>query len=416
MPSPRNNTVTVDEARRDILSHVAPITRTENLPVARSLGRVIRETVKSPVDIPAYTNSAMDGYAFDSSVLPAEADATVRLGLAGESLAGHPFTGAVPLRSAVRITTGAVMPASCDTVIPFEKTQSDSFTVAFTTGDAKAGANVRRQGETLKAGDVAIAAGTRLTAAHAALLANLGIASVKVTAPVRAGIIATGDELVNPGQVCPADHIYNANSTALAVLLTGLGAEAIDYGIVPDAADAVNVAFSRAARECDIIFTSGGAAAGEADFTHKVLQERGTILPWNVNMRPGKPMRFGTLAGKPVFLLPGNPVAAFVTFLEFARGAVLAMAGVPAESSAPREFPVRLAKDVKKKDGRAEFMRAVLTVTEAGEVAAMPLKDQGSAALTNLTGSDVILALPTKGAFIPAGSLVTAQLLSELAR
>ncbi len=404
--------VSVDEARRDILSHVTALSRFEDVPSAAAAGRVSTETVESPVAVPAYTNSAMDGFAYTAATLPA--GDSVTLPIAGESLAGHPCLHAIPAGAACRITTGAKFPEGCDTVIPFEKTTSDGRTVTFARDAVKAGANVRHQGETLRPGDVVIAAGTRLTPAHAALLANLGFSKITVTAPVRAAVIATGDELVEPGRPCPEDRLYNANSTALTSLLSALGCDVVDFGIVPDAPDAVQEAFLRAAEDCDIVFTSGGAAAGEADFTHKVLEAEGEIRPWEVSMRPGKPMRFGLLSEKPVFLLPGNPVAAVVTFLEFARPAILAMAGVAGDAVLPVEIPLKLAADAKKKDGRAEFMRARLTVDENGEAAALPLKDQGSAALTNLTGSDLILALPAEGSLIPSGTLVPAQLLSEL--
>ncbi len=406
--------VSVEEARRDILSHVTALQRSETVPSEAVAGRVAAQTVTSPVAVPAYTNSAMDGFAYAAAALPEGRDVT--LPLAGESLAGHPCRSVIPSGAACRITTGARLPDGCDTVIPFEKTLSDGFTVTFPRDAVKAGANVRRQGETLQPGDVVLTAGTRLTPAHAALLANLGFSQVTVAAPVRAAVIATGDELVPPGRPCPEDRLYNANTTALKALLTALGCEVTDFGIVPDDASAVKDALRSAAADCDIVFTSGGAAAGEADFTHKVLEAEGEIRPWEVSMRPGKPLRFGLLAGKPVFLLPGNPVAAVVTFLEFARAAVLALAGVPAEAALPAAFPVRLATDVKKKDGRAEFLRARLTVNDAGEAAAAPLKDQGSAALTNLTESHLILCLPAEGSLLPAGTLVPAQLLSDLMR
>lgn len=406
--------VSVDEARRDILSHVTALARFEDIPSAAVAGRVAAETAESPVAVPAYTNSAMDGYAYAAASLPA--GETVTLALAGESLAGHPCLHTILSGAACRITTGAKLPDGCDTVIPFEKTTADDRTVTFPRDAVKAGANVRHQGETLKPGDAVIAAGTRMTPAHAALLANLGFAKIAVTAPVRAAVIATGDELVEPGRPCPENRLYNANSTALTALLTALGCEVVDFGIVPDAADAVRDALRQAAAECDIVLTSGGAAAGEADFTHKVLEAEGEIRPWEVSMRPGKPMRFGLLEKKPVFLLPGNPVAAVVTFLEFARAAILAMAGVAGDAVLPVAIPMKLAADTKKKDGRAEFMRARLTVTASGEAAALPLKDQGSAALTNLTGSDLILALPAEGSLLAAGTIVSAQLLSELMR
>ena len=410
MPSVALRHVSVDEARAFIFSQVQPIPRFETVSLTEAVGRIAAESVESPTAIPAYTNSAMDGFAFCAADLQGE---TVALKLTGESLAGHPYSGRVAAGEAVRITTGAAVPADCDTVIPFEKTTETAGTVTFSADAVLPGDNIRHRGETVSVGDIVISRGTRLTAAHAALLANLGLARVTVTAPVRAAVIATGDELVEPGQPCSENHLYNANSTMLTALLTALKADVVDFGIVPDKPDAVRDAFLRAADECDILFTSGGAAAGEADFTHKILEDEGEIAPWQINMRPGKPMRFGRLRGKPVFLLPGNPVACAVTFMEFARATVLALSDAADEVTLPRTFPVILACDVKKKEGRAEFMRATLERTTEG-LSARPLKDQGSAALTTLTEADVILTLPAEGHEFPAGTVVKAQLLSEL--
>ena len=397
MPSVALRHVSVDEARAFIFSQVQPIPRFETVSLTEAVGRIAAESVESPTAIPAYTNSAMDGFAFCAADLQGE---NVALKLTGESLAGYPYSGRVAAGEAVRITTGAAVPADCDTVIPFEKTTETAGTVTFSA-------------DAVLPGDIVISRGTRLTAAHVALLANLGLARVTVTAPVRAAVIATGDELVEPGQPCSENHLYNANSTMLTALLTALKADVVDFGIVPDKPDAVRDAFLRAADECDILFTSGGAAAGKTDFTHKILEAEGEIAPWQINMRPGKPMRFGRLRGKPVFLLPGNPVACAVTFMEFARATVLALSDAADEVTLPRTFPVILACDVKKKEGRAEFMRATLERTTSG-LSARPLKDQGSAALTTLTEADVILTLPAEGHEFPAGTVVKAQLLSEL--
>lgn len=231
MPSVALRHVSVDEARALIFSQVQPIPRFETVSLTDAVGRIAAESVESPTAIPAYTNSAMDGFAFCAADLQEE---TVALKLTGESLAGHPYSGRVAAGEAVRITTGAAVPADCDTVIPFEKTTETAGTVTFSADAVLPGDNIRHRGETVSVGDIVISRGTRLTAAHAALLANLGLARVTVTAPVRAAVIATGDELVEPGQPCSENHLYNANSTMLTALLTALKAEVVDFGIVPD--------------------------------------------------------------------------------------------------------------------------------------------------------------------------------------
>lgn len=401
--------VSVDEARRDIFSHTAPLARFEEISISEAVGRICADAVESDVAVPAYTNSAMDGFAF---AFDAGEDVTT-LVLVGESLAGHPFAGTVPAKSAVRITTGARLPDGCDTVIPYEKTTSDGHTVTFSTQAVKAGANVRHRGESIAPGDIVMTAGTRITPTHAALLANLGIARLSVFARVRVAVIATGDELIEPGNPCPDNHLYNANSTALTALAKALDAEVIDFGILPDRADVIKETFLRAADECDLILTSGGAAASQTDFTHQVFEAYGQLQPWCINMRPGKPMRFGLLSEKPVFLLPGNPVAAFVTFLEFARGAILHLGGLEEGACLPATLPVILGQDVKKKMGRIEFMRARLEIRQ-GQLVAFPLKDQGSAALTNLTDSNILLVLAADKDFFSAGTVIDGQPLNSL--
>ena len=204
MPSVALRHVSVDEARESIFSQIQPIPRFETVSLTEAVGRIAAESVESPTAIPAYTNSAMDGFAFCAADLQGK---TVALKLTGESFAGHPYSGRVAAGEAVRITTGAAVPADCDTVIPFEKTTVSAGTVTFSADAVLPGDNIRHQGETVSVGDIVISRGTRLTAAHAALLANLGLARVTVTAPVRAAVIATGDELVEPGQPCSENHL-----------------------------------------------------------------------------------------------------------------------------------------------------------------------------------------------------------------
>ena len=399
--------LTVQQARAFILSRIKALPQ-ESVPVQHAARRVLAQDIASPADIPAYTNSAMDGFALRCSALAADAPAVLRI--AGEALAGHPFTGSVKAHETIRITTGAAVPAWADAVIPFEKVVEENGAITLQPGSVRPGANIRRQGELLRAGDAALSRGRRLSRADAAFLASLGIASVPVARSPVVSLLITGDELVAPGEPCPSGKIYDANSLAVQSLIESAGGICQNFGILADDPQVLRETLEAALAVSDMIILSGGAADSKADFSHRILSEIGSIEPWTVNMRPGRPMRFARIKDTPAFILPGNPVAAFVTFLEFVRGALLAMQG--AERIWPEQIQAFAECDIRTKPGRAEFVRG-FAHTEGGRVLVRPVASQSSASLSTLTDCNALIAVDHDET-VQAGALVSVQLLDRL--
>ena len=404
--------ITVEEARKDILKKVSRNISAVQKPLRDIVGCILAQDVASPIAVPAYTNSAMDGFAFKASDLRGKKELT--LTVAGTSYPGHPYKERIKTGQCVKITTGGAVPAGCDTVIAFEKVTDKGDTVTFDTAVVRKGDNLRLKGEEVTVGQTVLAKGIRINPAHVAVLASLGYSEAMIYEPFRVGLIATGDELISPGRPCPPERLYNANSHFLAALLRNLGVEVTDFGIIRDDPNAIRQAILYAKQNCSLIICTGGAAASATDFTHQVVESLGKICRWTVNMRPGRPMRFAVVERRPLFMLPGNPVAAFVTFLEFVRGTILYMQGQDAPDCWPHSITARAGCDIKKKPGRAEFMRAKLAINAKGVLTATPLKNQGSAATTVLTEADGLIALPHETDFVKKGEPVTVHLLTLL--
>lgn len=399
--------MTVQQARALILSRIKALPQ-EWGSVRHAAGRVLAADIASPADIPAYTNSAMDGFALASSSLAPDAPSVLRI--AGEALAGHPFTGSVGQNETIRITTGAAVPDWADAVIPFEKVQEEAGAIRLQPGSVRPGANIRRQGELLRAGSAALPRGRRLSRADAAFLASLGLASIPLAQSPVVSLLVTGDELVAPGEPCPDGKVYDANSLALHSLIESAGGICQNFGILADDPQVLRETLEAALSVSDMIILSGGAADSKADFSHQIISEIGSIEPWTVNMRPGRPMRFARIKDTPVFILPGNPVAAFVTFLEFVRGALLAMQG--ADSIWPDELRATAECDIRTKPGRAEFVRGFVH-TQSGRLLVRPAASQSSASLCTLSDCNAIIAVDHNET-VHAGGLVSVQLLERL--
>lgn len=404
------NSYTVSQARDYIVSRLPTLT-TETVRIRDAVGRILAQDIRSPLDMPAYDNSAMDGFAFHHDVLT-ETDA-VQLPIAGESLAGHPYTQSVPLGSCIRITTGALVPDGCDTVIPWERTESTDRHVCFAPGAVRSCANVRMQGENIAKGQIVLPKGTRIEPLHVGLLASIGVAEIPTCISPKVAVIATGDELLQPGTPYVENRIYNANTDLLIGLLNSMHVDYVDFGALKDDARQVRDTLSAAAEQCDLILITGGAADSKADISQQVIRELGQIADWTIFMRPGHPMRFAQICDVPAFILPGNPVAAGVTFLEFARGALLHMQG--AETIWPETSTAVTTVGIKKKSGRAEFVRARVAVDEHNRCVVTPVQDQGSASLLPLAQADVIIALDHNEE-AQAGDVVTIHRLDRLVR
>jgi molybdopterin molybdotransferase len=410
------NALPVAQAQ-DFIARLVPVVQTVEMRAIRdALGRVLARDIVSAIDVPAHDNSAMDGYALRGSEL--HADASTRLRIVGSGLAGQNFAGAVPLGGCVRITTGAVMPAGLDTVVPQEFTRLDGDAVLVPPGLLRAGDNRRLAGEDLARGEAALAAGRVLRPADLGLLASLGLAEVPVRRRLRVAFFSTGDELRSIGEPLDTGCVYDSNRYTLWGMLQRLGVEAIDLGVVRDDPAALREAFSQAAACADAVITSGGVSVGEADHTKHIMAELGEVLFWKIAMRPGRPMAIGRI-GTPtaaegriggsgaqaiLFGLPGNPVAVMVTFYAFVRDALLHMAGASAQP-----LPLLRAASVapiRKKAGRTEYQRGIVSRAADGSWQVAITGSQGSGILRSMSQANGMVLLHHDQGNVAAGELV----------
>lgn len=342
----------VDQALDLLKERLRPVAAIETVPLAGAMGRVLAQDMRAARSNPPQPNSAVDGYGFAGGAGEGAHELPL---IDGRAAAGVPFDGAVPSGHAIRILTGAAVPEGVDTVILEEDVTSDGTRIAF-RGPLKAGANTRRAGEDVKAGDVALRAGRRITAADLALLSAVGHAEVPVRQRLRVAVLSTGDELVEPGEAAGPGQIYDANRPMLLAMAEAFGFAAHDMGRAPDDRAALRAALDAAAEKADVILTSGGASAGDEDHVSALLKEAGAMQEWRIAIKPGRPLALGMWQGVPVFGLPGNPVAAMVCTLIFARPAMDLLAG--ADWREPQGYELPAAFEKRKKPGRREYLRA----------------------------------------------------------
>jgi molybdopterin molybdotransferase len=407
------NSLPVDRARELILQLISPITGHDQVFIRQALDRVLAADVISPVDVPAHDNSAMDGFALRAEDLAAEGE--TRLRIIGTAFAGRALESKVGAGETARIMTGAVLPAGVDCVAVQEVVKVEGDFAIIPPGQRR-DQNVRRAGEDLTAGKPALAAGKKLRPAELGILASLGIAEVAVKRRLRVALFSTGDELASIGQTLSPGQVYDSNRYTLWGMLTRLGCEVIDLGVVRDDPLALEAALLEAAQNADAIITSGGVSVGEADFIKELMTRLGEVAFWKIAMKPGRPMAFGKIgSGKEsawLFGLPGNPVAVMVTFYQFVRPALLKLAGVTPQSTFPG-FPARCSEAMKKGKGRTEFQRGVL-FQENGEWCVRPTGAQGSGVLRSMAEADCFIVLEPDREKVGAGETVMVQLMTGL--
>ncbi len=401
------NSMPVDKAREFIRGQLQPVAGAERIAIRTALGRVLAVDVISPLDVPAHDNSAMDGYALRFADLNSGGE--TRLKVAGTAFAGKPFAGTPAKGECVRIMTGAVIPPGTDTVVMQEHASVEGGFVRIGAGHRQ-GQNLRRAGEDLRAGQAVLPAGKVMRPAELGLLASLGIGEVSVFRRLRVAFFSTGDELVSIGTVPEEGQIYDSNRYTIHGMLTRLGCEVMDMGVVRDDPALLERAFGEAAAMADVVITSGGVSVGEADFIKDLLDRLGEVLFWKIAMKPGRPLAYGRIAGAHFFGLPGNPVSVMVTFYQFVRDALRVLQGERDVAPAPA-FKAVCTSKLKKAPGRTEFQRGVLSRDASGRLTVAVTGDQGSGILRSMSEANCFIILPTDQGNVEPGAEVEVQLM-----
>lgn len=396
--------LSVAQGRQRILDAVEVIDGVEYVPLLDAPGRVLAATVVSPVDVPPFANSAMDGYALRSADCNGSG---VRLTVIGSCFAGAPFAAELQAGQCVRIMTGAPLPAGADAVVMQEQVTREDTGIRLQTHQPGAGEHVRYAGEDTRCGDVVLDAGTRLGAAEVGLLASVGVAGVQVRRRLRVAFFSTGNELTSVGNPLAPGQIYDCNRYTLHALLAQAGLECHDLGAIADDREAVRAAFRRAGAIADLVLTSGGVSVGEADYVTETLGELGEIDFWRMAMKPGKPLAFGRLQGARFFGLPGNPVSVMATFYQFVLPAIRKMMGEKPHT--PLVLQVRSGETLQKAPGRAEFQRGILRRDAQGKWEVTSTGKQESHLLSSMSKANCFILLPAESAGAHAGDLVSVQ-------
>ena len=395
----------VEKAREAMRACITPIADTERVAVRAALGRVLAQEIVPSINVPAHDNSAMDGYAVRF------ADIEKPLSEIGTALAGKPFSGTVGAGQCVRIMTGAVMPAGADTVVIQEVVKREGNRISVPPGQKRA-QNVRYAGEDLKIGVPVLAPGKYLRPAELGLMASLGLADVEVRRKLRVAFFSTGDELQSIGTKLKEGEVYDSNRYTLHGMLSRLGVEIEDLGVVRDDPHALEAALQRAAK-ADAIITTGGVSVGEADFIRALMAKLGEVLFWKIAMRPGRPMAFGRIGSAWLFGLPGNPVAVMVTFYQFVRDALLHLSGRNDDYAIPL-LRASAAENLRKVPGRTEYQRGVL-YRDGGEWKVRITGQQGSGVLRSMAEANCFIVLEHERGQVRAGDVVSVQLFEGLA-
>ena len=399
------NSLNMDQAIEKIHAMLRPVESFEQLDIRQSLNRVLFEDIKSTINVPSHTNSAMDGYAIQFS------EQEKPLEVVGSAFAGKPFEGELQSGQAIRIMTGASMPSGADSVVMQEHVEREDNIIRLTK-TLKQGENVREKGEDLAIGESALTKGRLLQASDIGLLASMGISEVKVARKLRVAFFSTGDELKNVGETLEAGQIYDSNRYTIYAMLKNLGCEVVDMGIIPDNEEKIESAFKIASANADVLITSGGVSVGDADFVKLTLEKLGKVNFWKIAMKPGRPLAVGTLQNCYFFGLPGNPVSAMVTFYQFVRPALRFLMG---QTQFENHFlQLKCISPLKKRPGRVEFQRGIYFQDENGQFVVKSTGNQGSHVLSSMSKANCFIILDQDQGKVEAGSLVKVQTFESL--
>ena len=388
-------------AQQYILSNITPVSETEIIPLRDALNRIVATDIRSTINVPGHTNSAMDGYAIRSGDIPDFG--TNMLNLIGTAWAGRPYEKAVGPGECVRIMTGAAMPKASDTVVMQEQVQINDDHIIIDSNQ-KPGQNVRQAGEDIAENDLVFTYGKYLQASDVGLIASLGIEEIEVVRKLKVAFFSTGDELVSIGTPLKTGQIYDSNRYTLWCMLARLNVEIIDLGVVRDTPEAVEQAFIDASQKADIIITSGGVSVGDADFVKSTLDKLGEVNFWKVSMKPGRPLAFGKVKNASFFGLPGNPVSVMVTFYIFVQQAIEKMSG--REPHTRIKLKAKSKSTLRKRPGRVEYQRGVFEINDCGEVLVEKTGAQGSGILRSMSDANCFIFLPLECEGVEKGDMV----------
>jgi len=400
------NAMQIESAKKLISSFIKPIKETESIKLIDSLNRVLAVNLVSPINVPNYDNSAMDGFGFNISSLKN----TKKLKVKDTVLAGKPIKSSVKVGEAIQIMTGGKIPKGVDTVIPIELVKYVNNEIAFIEMP-KIGANIRKCGEDIKQKDIVLSKGTLLHPAELGLIASLGLSKIKVFKKLKVGFFSTGDEIVKVGGEIKSGQVYNSNHFTIYSMLSRLNIETIDLGLIPDSKIIIKNTLLKAAKQADVIITTGGVSVGEADYMKEVLKEVGQVLFWKLSIKPGRPMAYGKIHKADFFGLPGNPVSAMVTFYQIVQGALKSRMGLKIDDEIPL-LKVECVESIFKRPGRTEFQRGVLF--QSNEVWKVKTTGkQGSGILSSMSKANCFIVLSANRGAIKAGEIVDIQLMDS---
>ena len=400
------NAMQIESAKKLISSFIKPIKETESIKLIDSLNRVLALNLVSPINVPNYDNSAMDGFGFNISSLKN----TKKLMVKDTVLAGKPIKFSVKDGEAIQIMTGGKIPKGVDTVIPIELVKYVNNEITFIEMP-KIGANIRKCGEDIKHKDIVLNKGTLLHPAELGLIASLGLSKIKVFKKLKVGFFSTGDEIVKVGAKIKSGQVYNSNHFKIYSMLNRLNIESIDLGLIPDSKIIIKNTLLKAAKQADVIITTGGVSVGEADYMKEVLKEVGQVLFWKLSIKPGRPMAYGKINKTDFFGLPGNPVSAMVTFYQIVQGALKIRMGLTLEDAIPL-LKVECVESIFKKPGRTEFQRGMLFETN-GLWKVKTTGQQGSGILSSMSKANCFIVLGSDRGAVKAGEMVNIQLMES---
>lgn len=392
--------LSVVQGQEKILSLVNTVSEIEACKIENAYGRVLAEHIISPVNVPQYTNSAMDGYAIRSDDVDRDSYQVV-----AEVMAGHAYNQPLQVGQAVKIMTGAPTPRNGDTVVMREQASQEGDKVTFNGANIKAGQNVRQAGEDLAIGSDVFTAGTRLASPEMGMIASLGFGEANVFRKLKVAVFSTGDEVQAPGTEQKANSIYDSNRFTIMGMLEKLGCEILDFGILEDNEQLMIEALENASAQADVVMTSGGVSVGDADYIKLALDKLGQIDFWRINMRPGRPLAFGQINNKPFFGLPGNPVAVMVSFINFVEPALRKMQGE--QGWKPLKVNAIATENLRSRQGRTEFSRGIYELDDTGRLTVRTTGKQGSGILRSMSEANCLIEISPAIDTVKAGESVT---------